>query len=66
MFSRDRCCLDLHYQIHPAAKHLVDFYLFSEVQPINDNHTRAHSVCSEHIQLVFIEKEKRNHRYTDV
>lgn len=29
MFACDRCCLDLHYQIHPAAKHLAGFLPFS-------------------------------------
>ena len=38
----DSGCLDPHHQIRPAEKHLLEFYLLSEVQPLNDTHTHTH------------------------
>lgn len=62
MFACDRCCLDLHYQIHPAAKHLVDFLPFSLMCSLLMTHPQSY-MCTfgthKTHPACFIETEKR-------
>lgn len=59
MFGRDRCCLDLHYQIHPAAKHLVDFLPFSLKCSLLMTIIHAHIQYAQNTSSVFLLRQRK-------
>lgn len=59
MFGRDRCCLDLHYQIHPAAKHLVDFLPFSLKCGLLMTIIHAHIQYIQNTSSVFLLRQRK-------